>query len=430
MATFQFDVQYQHKVLCLMFQDFFFLGIASAKLQQSNFESKVMGWFFNRFRNYYMDYNLKPTKDVIKNEVTRARRKGHLGKKDMQEVKRIYRSLEVPVRDAQYVMDQVASFIRHQAIKQAMHLSIPLLAQEKYDDIWRIMDEARQQGTARFDPGVKYLTDYKARVVRSVEEREALPLGIPDVDRRTKGGGIFRKEMGIFLGPPNSGKSMGLIQAGKSGMMRRYKVAHFTFEMSADEIAERYDATIAGVRLADEDADLPKLYKRLKGLQRAYGHGIIIKEFPTKGATVDDIVVHLKMLEQQEGFDADLVLIDYGDIVKPPRRMSSKRFEIGEIFEEIRGKIAVEMNKFVWSAMQGNRSALGKKIVTMKDMSESIEPAKTADLILSLCQTEEEKSMDIMRLYFAKNRTNAAGFQVEVQTNFALAQLYAPYRNT
>jgi len=427
---FPFDLSYQRKLVRLLFQDFDFLSVANSTLEPSNFESKGLAWVYKKIRDYYLDYGKRPTKGYIRNELKRDKKRNRIPSSAFKDAVKIYRSLEDDIADPEYLIDQVQQFVRHVTLKQALSDSVPHLIAENYEEIEKIFDQAVARKNLTMDVGVRYLTDYKERARRTFDELVTVPVGIYPIDVQLRGRGVGKKELALWLAAPNVGKSMGLIHVAKTAMLQGLNVVYFTLEMAADIVAERLDATLAGVKLSDEDADISHLFKRLEGMRRMYGTGIYIKEFPSKQSTVDDMISYAKHIEQREHFTPDLICVDYVDLIKPMKSSGGsgdlKRFEIGEIVDDLRGKMAYKFDCPVWSALQGNRTALQKEIVTMKDMSESFEPAKTADLILALCQTAEEKELSEMRIYFAKNRNEKSGSIVPIKNDMAYATLYDP----
>ena len=421
MAGFKFDEAYQKKVIQLLFQDYDFLRTSCRLIQPENFESNVLAWFFRAIRDYFLDYETRPTKSALVNEVKKAIAKGQLEKSDTKEVKEILSKLTARVKDRDYLVDEVFSFVRHQKLKQSIIESIPLLEQEEYGEVEKLIGEAFKISKDRMGVGVQYFEDFRERTVRQLKDISGIPTGIPDLDKHIRRGGLCPKELGLWMAAPSVGKSQALIHCGKMALARRKKVAHYTLEMSADLIAERYDMSWSGVRLIDDNADLGKLFKRLGKLGKAYGNSLIIKEFPTGQASVADIKEHLAILQDDLDFSPDLIVVDYGDIMAPSRKYEEKRFEVGSVFEDLRA-LAVQRDIPIWSGKQANREALSKAVVTMKEISESFEPCKIADVIIALCQTVAEKEDDEMRLFFAKNRNQKSGIAIPIHTGFDRGQ--------
>jgi len=103
-----------------------------------------------------------------------------------------------------------------------------------------------------------------------------------------------------------------------------------------------------------------------------------------------------------------MILVDYGDILRPVKHNSEKRHELQEIYEQLRA-ISQEFNCPVWTASQTNRSGLNAEVVTMESISEAFSKCFVADFIFSLSRTIEDKTANTGRIFIAKNRNGPDG---------------------
>ena len=111
-------------------------------------------------------------------------------------------------------------------------------------------------------------------------------------------------------------------------------------------------------------------------------------------------------MKTAEGFVPDVLIVDYGAIMKPTSNYKEKRNAIESNYEDLRA-IADDYNLALWTAAQGNRPALSKKIVTMSDLAECFAIGNIADVMVCMCQTNKEKKKGDIRLFLAKVRDNA-----------------------
>jgi replicative DNA helicase len=118
--------------------------------------------------------------------------------------------------------------------------------------------------------------------------------------------------------------------------------------------------------------------------------------------TIDELVIRLERLKA-EGYDFDMVIDDYPDLIKPTKHFSDKRFELSEIYTDLRA-LGDKYGVPIWGASQANRAALSKEVITIQDIAEDIGKAAIADVIIALCQTRDEHDMEVCRLYMAKVR--------------------------
>jgi len=427
-ATFKFDRSFQIMILGLMHQSYDFLILAQSIIKPEYFADEILSWYFLRMRDYYLDYQMRASVDVLRNELLkacRARPRPSIQEADVPAYQEVFKTLQVPVPDVDYIVKEVTTFCRHQAIKAAVLEAPTLLQQEKFEEIESLIRGAVSVGVNVMDLGCQYFVDWPERLRRRREmaQLQVMPTGITDLDKII-GGGIKPKQVGIWMAPTNRGKTIALMQCGKMAITRQRKVVHYTLEMSADAIGERYDASFSRIsmdQLADEEA---LLASRLERYGRMFGNSLLIKEYPTKQVGTSIIRSHL-MQCMGMGFEPDLILVDYLDLLTPPRHYKEKRDELTAIAEELRG-LSVEMERPIWSATQAQRAAISLETHTEEHVSEDIGKMNIADIVITINQTKEEVDTGTMRLFVAKNRNGAKYRTVEINTNLGIMCFFEP----
>ena len=103
-----------------------------------------------------------------------------------------------------------------------------------------------------------------------------------------------------------------------------------------------------------------------------------------------------------------MIIVDYGDLLRPLRYLKEKRNELESIYEELRA-IASEYKCPVWTASQTNRSGLNAEVITMESSSEAFNKCFVADFIFTISRTIEDKIANGGRLFVAKNRNGPDG---------------------
>jgi len=144
---------------------------------------------------------------------------------------------------------------------------------------------------------------------------------------------------------------------------------------------------------------------------------LIIKEYPTKSASPQVIKNHLERLRQRN-FDVGMVIVDYGDILRPSIIRKEKRHELETIYEDLRA-LAYEFNCPIWTASQTNRSGLEKAVITMDAISEAFNKCFVADFIFTISRSVEDKGTNTGRIFVAKNRNGPDGlvFPINMDTS-------------
>ena len=168
-------------------------------------------------------------------------------------------------------------------------------------------------------------------------------------------------------------------------------------------IANRYDSCLTGYPLSDIINFKEEIYEEVKNLDGS----LIIKEYPTKSASTSTIRSHLARLVKR-GIKPGLIIVDYGDLLRPVIVRKEKRNELESIYEELRA-ISTELQCPVWTASQTNRSGLNAEVITMEQISEAFNKCFVADFIFSVSRTIEDKQKNLGKLFIAKNRNGPDG---------------------
>ena len=134
---------------------------------------------------------------------------------------------------------------------------------------------------------------------------------------------------------------------------------------------------------------------------------LIIKEYPTKSASVQTIRGHVDQLIKR-GTKPDMILVDYADLLRPSRSTGEKRHELEETYESLRA-LAQIYEMPVWTASQTNRGGLNAEVITMEAISEAFNKCFVADFIFSLSRTVTDKQANKGRIFIAKNRNGPDG---------------------
>ena len=103
-----------------------------------------------------------------------------------------------------------------------------------------------------------------------------------------------------------------------------------------------------------------------------------------------------------------MVIVDYGDLIRPITAQREKRNELESIYEELRA-IAQIYGCPVWTASQTNRSGLNAEVITMESISEAFNKCFVADFIFTISRTIKDKNTNEGRIFVAKNRNGPDG---------------------
>lgn len=113
--------------------------------------------------------------------------------------------------------------------------------------------------------------------------------------------------------------------------------------------------------------------------------------FPIASATVEDLERSLDELELHENFIADLVVVDYADILKEDVRLGDKRHRVGDNWQKL-SRMAKTRNAIVVSASQGNRGSAKKNRLDVDDVAEDFSKIMTIDGIFAINEVNYDQA--------------------------------------
>ena len=366
-----------------------------SSLAAEAFESKTHRNVFTVITALFSKHNEIPTEKMIRSVLL---------KKGMEDglvnviTKEIFNKDKLTSLDREHILGEVETFAKRKKMKDAIYDSVALLQDNNFDEINNVIQDALK---FNLDTDLGYdLYDVDARYQAMADQhQEQVSTGYKKLDAILHGG-WSKKELHCVMGPPGIGKSIFLCNWGYHALINGYNVVHYSFEMSEERVSMRYDAIssqVAQSKLKENREKIKEIYEKIRSLSKAH---LRIKEFPTGGASVTDITAHLEQLKTLENFEPDLIVVDYGDIMKSTRKTFSAYEEQGWIFRELRG-LAIRRNVAVITGTQAKRDALNseggtKESIGMDQVADSMEKNRILDVLFSIVQrvrlnTVEEK---------------------------------------
>ena len=383
-------------------------------LDESHYDSDSLKWIVKQCKEYFNEYKKPITLDVFKVKVNEVEN-DVLKTTIVETLKEVYRYMEAP--DLEFVQDQTLDFFKNQTIKNAILQSVDILESKgDYEEIKNIIDNAMKAGTER-DLGHDYAEDIDYRYSEMARETVETPW---DVINDLTQGGLAGGELGVIVAPAGIGKTWILCALGGGAMKRGINVVHYTLELNESYVGLRYDSVLTG--LANQNLkyhldDVKSAVEKVEG-------ELVVKYFPTKTASVHTLSAHLQKLKTL-GKDFDMVVVDYGDILRDTSNSREVRHALGNIYEDLRG-LAGEFEVPIWTASQANRSALDEDVIEATKVAESYQKVMTADFVVSLSRKVEDKIGNTGRFHVIKNRFGPDGltYPAKVNTNTGQVEIY------
>ena len=315
--------------------------------------------------------------------------------------------------DIPWLSEQTEKFCKDAALYNAV-LEVVSILDDSKDSAKKKPKEAcpailTEALSVSFDPhvGHDYMMQSDDRFDFYHRKEMKIPFDIHMLNQIT-GGGFSIKTLNVLLGGVGVGKTLVMCHLAASYLSMGFNVLYITLEMAEERIAERIDANLLNIDLNTLETLTREEYnKKFQGL-RSKTHGkLMIKEYPTAGASTLHFRALINELALKKQFKADVIIIDYLNICASSRvrqggNVNSYTY-VKSIAEEIRG-LAVENRVPIISATQTTRAGLDSSDLDMSDTSESIGLPATCDFFAALVESEELEKLNQYMFKQLKNR--------------------------
>jgi replicative DNA helicase len=391
-----YNEEYVRKVLPFIRPDYF-----------SDNAEKIV---FKEIFDFLNQYKSPPTHEAL---VINFTEKKNLTEPQVQEAIALLNKVHLDKNEpteTQWLIEQTEKFCQDKAIYNAIMESVSILDSKSEKrtkgEIPQLLSDALG---VSFDNNIghDYTQDFDSRYdsYHRVESRIRFDL---DLFNKITKGGLPIKTLNIALAGTGVGKSLFMCHVAAGNLSQGQNVLYITMEMAEEKIAERIDANLLNIDLDELRTISKEDYTRKFSALKAKTQGkLIIKEYPTAGASVLHFRALLNDLALKKNFRPDIIFIDYLNIccsarIKPGANVNSYSY-IKAIAEELRG-LAVEFGLPVVSATQTTRSGFSNSDPGLEDTSESFGLPATADFMFALVSNEELEALGQILVKQLKNR--------------------------
>lgn len=421
---YDFDDEFQTKVAALALRDATFNIRTEGLIEPNYFLNEAEAHLVNLSQKYWGKYKAVPSDTVLVKLIKNAIDKKIIRSDQKDDVVDTFKALrKQDLSDRDYVIDEVASFARHQAILAAMQKSIPAMDDHDFDLVEEYMSKAFQVAANDGSIGHDVTDDIAARTERRKDiavgkVMPAITTGYKELDDAL-GGGAKRKELLVILGPAKAGKSFGLMNLAVNAQLAGKNVLYVSLENSVEVTMDRVDAFLSGFKTNDllkhiidvENAVRKKLASAGVMKVHEYGTGTfapkdlrrLVENYKAKGIIFDEIV------------------IDYWDIMAPDRIYKDDAIrESASIGMGLRA-IAKDEDLAVVTAIQSNRDGMKASLAKAEHAAEDFNKVRLADAMFSINATEEERENGEARLFMAAVRNMAGGYILNIEQDLSTA---------
>jgi hypothetical protein len=427
-GAFPFHDEFQDLVAAYLWRHNGAFQAHEAHFKPSYISVSTTATLVNMLADHWKKYRQIPTEAALR-ECIRVTHPGLNDESDTRKRAALEIKLEklknMPLTDHQFIDEKIREFARFVAVKNFIMLAKDDLLEQKYDpDLPNKCREALSIGATSFDIGHKWRdqTDDRIERITNTEIDPRIPTGLPHLDAQINGG-LQAGELGILLALPKHFKSGTMLNFGYSAMRQSVamNVAYITLELSEDLVGMRYDLRCS-LMTKEQMQQNPHEFKRILKERQEIIMGeneLFIKAFKTKTCSCDTIRTYLDRLYAELDIKIGLMVVDYLDLMKSSRPRDKDYLEAVDICEDLRSLASKqEYNMPIWTACRATREAVGRRKISMNHMSKAFERIGVADLVLALCQTEQEKAERKMRVVPVAARNDSGDKVVDCKIDY------------
>lgn len=184
-------------------------------------------------------------------------------------------------------------------------------------------------------------------------------------------------------------------------------VLQIFFEDSQNAIRRKHIACWTGIEINKLNQHKEEVKQVIEKKTSSSGGNLFLVKMQSIETTMTKIRDVVKKLKD-DGFDIDVMLIDYIDCVQPSRNYADPLIAEGMIMREYENLLD-EYQIAGYAMTQGNRSAIGSKVVDTDQMGGSIKKAQIGHFILSIARPIEQKKEGKATMGILKSRFGADG---------------------
>lgn len=397
-------------------------------LFENRYENLIGGWCVKHFR----EYETPPGKAIqtIFDQWSEAR-------EDKETVKLVEKFLvsisdeyerngDAPTSD--YLVDLAGKYFNKVRVKQLME---EIEADIKENDITKA--EERLTKHRRLELGVGSLLhlddDHEIWINAFDEEQERPLIEYPGALGNFLGSEFARDSFIAFMGSAKRGKTWWLIDLAYRAVRQRKKVMYFEAgDLSESQLIQRLGQRAlrrprktkivkmpTDYRSSDdppeiEERQLPKVtpsecFKAWQKVHQGSKNRLKVSCHPNGSLRVVDIA-NLLHDHAQQGWIADVVVIDYADILAKPLGVVDNREATNENWKHMR-RISQELHCLVVTATQADASSYEAGLLRRKNFSDDRRKHDHVTAMIGINATDDEKSHGVYRLNFLDRRNDA-----------------------
>ena len=356
------------------------------------FKNESFGEILTAVREFWDKYHEIPASEQL---MEAFKLKGNSDNVDNAEIRSIY-EIDLSKYEDEWLKETTEFFIEYKnltksAVDALKYIQSTPVSSENIKtviDTFKNIIVERNNIDFSFDEGLDFFNPENHQQLT----QNTFSTGYPFIDT-VLGGGFSSKALYVFMGMPKVGKSLWLGNLAAQAVRSGHNVAILSLEMTDRKYVKRVGANLLGIPVGNytEAAEDDQTIKKKLGSMafdnlRVPGH-LMIKEFPTSQASVNDIERYLRKVEENKGIKFKVIIVDYINIMKNWRNANSENtyMKIKQIAEDLRG-MAMNNNWSIVTATQTKQGDFDASDLSINSAAESSGLVATVDGMFGIIQ--------------------------------------------
>lgn len=281
---------------------------------------------------------------------------------------------------------------------------------DKYEKCEKLMEEAMAIGRRDDDMSSPFQNIDEDLSEECVVK---IPTGVPQLDS-ILGGGLDKGKLGLIIGGSGFGKTSMTTGLAAHAAINGFKVLQIVFEDTHRDLHRKYMSRVSQIETCDLNRS-PEITEGVRELiknseeARLINENVRIERLDTGEVTATDIKNLIKK-KVNEGFKADMVIVDYFECVLAEKGTSSDSDHVkeGKTMRKFEA-MAKNLDVAIWIPTQGNRDSFTAEIVTSDKVGGSVKKVQIAHVVISITRDANDPSNMKATLAILKNRGGRAG---------------------
>lgn len=411
-------VDFQYRLISAFINDGDFFRDLSSIIDQNMFTESYLRTIVGIIKEYFSKYNSVPDYEMLSIKLNQ--------KATTEDEKQYYSEAIEKLRSTstsgyKEIEDMAEKFFKQQnwlRVSNEIKRVVGDGGLDNYDELMGVVEEAMAVGRHEkheYSPFESIEEDL------SPENVVTIPTGIDQLDEGL-GGGLDKGKVGLIICPMGAGKtSMTTCIAAYAAAYRcatngyqGYKVLQICFEDKPRDLKRKYISKVSSVETKSLNESKETTEKVIEILHNSKDLDVInnnvrILKLPTGEVTATDIKNEI-IKKANEGFKADMVIVDYFECVEcePGTGKSDITTREGKTMRKFE-TMAEELDIALWVPTQGNRESITTDLVTNDNVGGSIRKNQIAQVVISITRSVDDIKNKRAAIAILKNRSGGAG---------------------